>query len=142
MGEMFWKVDTSVMHSITDGAECLRMMGSSPVTNLGWPADVGSALNLPSGATYRLSYKVSSTGPLVITLQPKVGMAVTPYTADFPVGGAVSDPVGTTAQTFTHMFTVQTADTKAGLALSVAAAAGMTSQMSTVCFDDVSLVRQ
>ena len=70
-------------------------------------------------------------------------MAVSPYTADFPTSGSVNDTVTTAPQTFTHMFTLQAADSKAGLALTIAPASGaMASQMTTVCFDDVSLVRQ
>ena len=137
MADMFWSVDNSgVTHQVTNGQYCLMLSGTSPSFHLGWPAMSSQAINLPAGM-YRLSYKASSTGPLNVTVQPKVGKAVDPYTADFPTGNAITDPVSATLQTFTHAFTTTAADSQAGLAFSVTP--GSNGGMTTLCFADVAL---
>jgi hypothetical protein len=129
---------SSISHSIMDGAECLMFSGGAATFYLGWPAAVANALNLRSGTTYKLSYRASSTGPLSIKVEAKVGKAVDPFTDDLPL---TTDAVGTSFQTFTHTFTPTANDTQAGVAFKVSPGA-TTSQMTTVCFDDVSLVKQ
>jgi len=137
MGDMMWSVDnSSVSHQVTNGQFCLMVSSNTPSFHLGWPATAAMAIKLMPGM-YRLSYKASSTGPLNVTVQPKVGMAVDPYTADFPTGSAVTDPVGTTLQTFTHAFTTTMTDMQTGVAFTVAPNGN--SGMTTVCFDDVAL---
>ena len=137
MGDMMWSVDnSSVSHQVMNGQFCLLVSANTPSFHLGWPAMTAQALRLMPGM-YRLSYKASSTGPLNVSVQPKVGLAVDPYTADFPTGSAVTDPVGATAQTFTHNFTTTMTDAQAGVAFTVAP--GNNGGMTTVCFDDVSL---
>jgi len=137
MGDMMWSVDnSSVSHQVTAGQFCLMVSANTPSFHLGWPAMTSQALKLMPGM-YRLSYKASSTGPLNISVQPKVGLAVDPYTADFPTGSAVTDPVSTMVQTFTHNFTTTMTDAQAGVAFTVAP--GNNGGMTTVCFDDVSL---
>ena len=137
MGDMMWSVDnSSVTHQVTNGQFCLMVTNTSPSFHLGWPATSSQAISLAPGM-YRLSYKASSSGPLNVTIQPKVGLAVDPYTADFPTGNAVTDPVTATLQSFTHTFTTTATDKQAGLAFSIAP--NGTSGMTTVCFDDVAL---
>src|SRR3569623_2064222 len=137
MGDMMWSVDnSSVSHQVTNGQFCLTVSSNTPSFHLGWPATAAMAIKLMPGM-YRLSYKASSTGPLNVTVQPKVGMAVDPYTADFPTGSAVTEPVGTTLQTFMHAFTTTTTDMQTGVAFTVAPNGN--SGMTTVCFDDVAL---
>lgn len=137
MGDMMWSVDnSSVSHQVTNGQFCLMVSANTPSFHLGWPATPAQAIKLMPGM-YRLSYKASSTGPLNVSVQPKVGLAVDPYTADFPTGAAVTDPVGTTAQTFTHNFTTTMTDAQAGVAFTIAP--GNNGGMTTVCFDDVAL---
>jgi hypothetical protein len=137
MGDMMWSVDnSSVGHQVTNGQFCLMVSNNTPSFHLGWPATASQAIKLAPGM-YRLSYKASSTGPLNVTVQPKVGLAVSPYTADFPTGDAVTDPVSTALQSFTHTFTTTMMDAQAGLAFSVAP--GNNGGMTTVCFDDVAL---
>ena len=137
MGDMMWSVDnSSVSHQVTAGQFCLMVSANTPSFHLGWPATPAQAIKLMPGM-YRLSYKASSTGPLNVSVQPKVGLAVDPYTADFPTGAAVTDPVGTTAQTFTHNFTTTMTDAQAGVAFTIAP--GNNGGMTTVCFDDVAL---
>ena len=137
MGDMMWSVDnSSVSHQVTNGQFCLMVSSNTPSFHLGWPATAAMAIKLMPGM-YRLSYKASSTGPLNVTIQPKVGLAVDPYTADFPTGSAVTDPVNMTLQTFTHTFTTTMTDMQAGIAFSVAPNGN--NGMTTVCFDDVAL---
>lgn len=137
MGDMMWSVDnSSVSHQVTNGQFCLMVTNTSPSFHLGWPAMAAQAIKLPAGM-YRLSYKASSTGPLNVTIQPKVGQAVDPYTADFPTGNAITDQVTATLQSFTHNFTTTAMDSQAGLAFSVAP--GSNGGMTTVCFDDIAL---
>lgn len=137
MGDMMWSVDnSSVSHQVTNGQFCLMVSANTPSFHLGWPATAAMAIKLTPGM-YRLSYKASSTGPLNVSVQPKVGLAVDPYTADFPMGSAVTDPVSATAQTFTHNFTTTMTDMQAGVAFTVAP--GNNGGMTTVCFDDVAL---
>ena len=135
MGEMSWKVDnSSISHSIMNGGECVTFGGGAAAFYLGWPADAANALNLKAGS-YTLSYRASSTGPLSVKIESK---AVDPYTDDLPL---TTDAVGVAVQTFTHAFTVTTGDTKAGVAFKISPGA-TASQMTTVCFDDVSLTKQ
>jgi len=137
MGDMMWSVDnSSVSHQVTAGQFCLMVSANTPSFHLGWPATAAQAIKLAPGM-YRLSYKASSTGPLNVSVQPKVGLAVDPYTADFPTGSAVTDPVSATAQTFMHTFTTTMTDAQAGVAFTIAP--GNNGGMTTVCFDDVSL---
>jgi len=137
MGDMMWSVDnSSVSHQATNGQFCLMLSANTPSFHLGWPATAAQAIKLMPGM-YRLSYKASSTGPLNVSVQPKVGLAVDPYTADFPTGAAVTDPVSMTAQTFTHTFTTSMTDAQAGVAFTIAP--GNNGGMTTVCFDDVAL---
>jgi len=139
MGETSWKVDVaSVAHSIVDGRECLMVSGGAVSFFLGWPAAVENALTLKGGTAYTLSYRASSTGPLSVKVESKVGKAVTPFTDDLPL---VTDMVGTSLQTFMHTFTPTADDTQAGVAFKVTPGT-MTSQMTTVCFDDVVLAKQ
>ena len=139
MGEASWKVDVaSVAHSIVDGRECLMVSGGAVSFFLGWPAAVENALTLKGGTAYTLSYRASSTGPLSVKVEAKVGKAVTPFTDDLPL---VTDMVGTSFQTFMHTFTPTADDTQAGVAFKVTPGT-MTSQMTTVCFDDVVLAKQ
>ena len=139
MGEMFWKVDlSSISHSVVDGAECLKFSGGAASFFLGWPDPVSNALSLKGATTYKLSYRASSTGPLSVKVEAKVGKAVDPFTDDLPL---VTDAVGTSLQTFTHTFTTTSNDAQAGVAFKVTPGS-MTSQMTTVCFDDVILAKQ
>jgi len=137
MGDMMWSVDnSSVSHQVTNGQFCLMLTNSSPSFHLGWPAMSSQAISLAAGM-YRFSYKASSSGPLGVSIQPKVGLAVDPYTADFPTGSGVTEQLTTALQSFTHMFTTTATDKQAGLAFNIAPSG--TSGTSTVCFDDVSL---
>ena len=76
--------------------------------------------------------------PLGVKVEARVGKAVDPFTDDLPL---VTDPVSASVQTFTHTFTPASNDTQAGVAFKVSPGS-MTSQMTTLCFDDVLLARQ
>jgi hypothetical protein len=77
-----------------------------------------------SGA-YKLTFQASGAGAVHI----KVGMAVSPYNADYEGNSSVTSSL----QTFTHTFTAN--DSNAGIAFTF-----MNAGTSTVCLDDIELV--
>lgn len=137
-GDADWSSDVaSLSHSTSTGAYCVTVPSGQVVT-LGWPNSPAAPLNLATGSSYLISYQASSSGPLSVTVSGKVGLSVSPYTADFQ--GASNTP-GSSFQTYTATFSVGSADTMAGLALTVTASVS-NGQTSNVCFDNVSLVAQ
>jgi len=100
---------------------------------IGWPANGSPVAVLQPGATYQLTYQISTTATLY-TFQVKVGQATPPYTgtdyitsSDYPVAGAG-------LQTFTHTFSTTSGDSVAGLAFNILAQSS-----TTVCLDNVAL---
>jgi len=137
-GDADWSSDAPTLsHSTATGAYCTTVP-SGQVVNIGWPNPPAVALNLPAGSSYTLSYQASSSGPLGVTVSGKVGLSISPYTADFQ--GSNNTP-GVSMQTYTASFSISNADTMAGVALTVTAAVAA-GQTSNVCFDNVSLVQQ
>ena len=107
--------------NVNGGAYCVGSPGGS--TLVGYAAPAGTMLSL-SGA-YKLTFQASGAG----TVHVKVGMAVSPYGADYEGNSSVSSSL----QTFTHMFTAN--DSNAGIAFTF-----MNAGTSTVCLDNVTLV--
>jgi hypothetical protein len=103
-------------------------MNSGTQYIIGWTPP--SALDLPSGKSYTLSYKGWTTGAAQST-QAKVGLSYSPYTADLDATDNVQ-----TSQVFTHQFTIGSEDPSAGIAFVFTAS---TSGID-ICFDDVTLV--
>jgi endoglucanase len=133
-GTAYWNLTIQTTGSVTgsasSGAMCLTFAALQTFT-LGWPMDPASAASLPSGASYTFSFTVQSTTSVSVTA--KVGLAVSPYTADF----SQALTVGTTAQSPSYGFTTTASDPQAGIAFDVTAG----STAGQICFDNISLVR-
>jgi hypothetical protein len=110
--------------NVNNGAYCVTNPGAALV---GWSSTAGMPLILSGGTSYRLSFQASGMG----TVHTKVGLAVSPYTADFEG----NDNVGSSLQTFTHTFMPTSTDSNAGIAFTF-----MNAGTSTVCIDNVTLV--
>jgi hypothetical protein len=109
--------------NVNGGAYCVTNPGAALV---GWSSPAGMPLSLSGGTSYRLSFQASGAG----TVHTKVGLAVTPYTADFEG----NDSVGSSLQTFTHTFMPTATDSNAGIAFTF-----MNAGSATVCIDNVTL---
>jgi hypothetical protein len=138
-GATYWTVTQATLGTTSGtsgGGFCVSLPTYGTAT-LGWPDALNTSLAVPLGAgyTYTLSYTVSTTSPLysLSGFNAKVGHAITPYTAAF---STYLDNPGPAAAQFTHDFTPSYADTGAGIAFTILA-----SSPTTVCFDDVALVR-
>jgi hypothetical protein len=107
--------------NVNAGAYCVSNPGGS--TLVGYAAPTGTMVSLSGG--YKLTFQASGAG----TVHIKVGMAVSPYSADYEGNSAVSS----SPQTFTHMFTAN--DNNAGIAFTF-----MNAGTSTVCLDNIALV--
>jgi hypothetical protein len=106
-------------------------MNSGTQYIIGWTPP--SALDLPAGNSYTLSYKGWTTGAAQ-SVEPKVGLSKPPYTPDLDVNNP-QDSLQTT-KTFTHTFTTGNEDPSAGIAfVFTASISGI-----DICFDDVTLV--
>jgi hypothetical protein len=137
-GDADWSSDVaSLSHSTSTGAYCVTVP-SGQVVNIGWPNPPAPPLSLPAASRYALSYQASSSGPLAVTVSAKVGLSISPYTADFQ--GATNTP-GASMQSYAATFSLGSADTMAGVALTVTASLA-SGQTSNVCFDNVSLIAQ
>jgi hypothetical protein len=130
-------VDGTATESIVAGDLCVAVTAANETTTivLGWPEPAGTA-GVPLSATgsYTFSYTAHTTNAVGVTMDAKVGHTVAPYLpVDFE---SQTDPVRTTATTFTHPFTPASgADTSAGLAFSFVSGVAQ-----SVCFANVSLV--
>ena len=120
-GATNWHTESGTGNVNGSGAYCVSSPGGS--TLIGYAAPTGTMLSL-SGA-YKLTFQASGAG----TVHVKVGMAVSPYGADYEGNSSVSSSL----QTFTHMFTAN--DNNAGIAFTF-----MNAGTSTVCLDNVALV--
>jgi hypothetical protein len=108
--------------NVNNGAYCVGSPGGA--TLVGYAAPAGTMLSL--SGSYKLTFQASGGG----TVHVKVGMAVSPYTADYEGNSSVNS----SPQTFTHMFTAN--DNNAGIAFTF-----MNAGTSTVCLDNVTLVQ-
>lgn len=139
-GESHWDVtalmSTAVNSMVVDGALCIAVNAMAPFVVLGWPQDTSEAVALYAGKTYTLSYDVRSTGPLTVSVNAKVGLAVPPFTEDF----SRTDDAGVdnAVRTFVHTRMLKSSDPQAGVALELTATG--VSDSTTVCIDNVSLV--
>jgi hypothetical protein len=108
--------------NVNGGAYCVGSPSGS--TLVGYAAPTGTMLSL-SGA-YKLTFQASGGG----TVHVKIGMAVSPYSADYEGNSSISSGL----QTYTHNFTAN--DNNAGIAFTF-----MNAGTSTVCLDNVALVQ-
>jgi hypothetical protein len=119
------------------GQYCVTLNNSSGQVIVGWGGTAVSA-NLAANVNYTLSFQASATSGLS-GFDTHVGSAVpvpdgsTTYPLDKDLG---NDNIQTGLMTFTHTFTIDSADPKAGGAFLI-----MASGSPTVCIDNVSLTQ-
>jgi hypothetical protein len=118
---------------VQNGQYCVTLNNGSGQVILGWGGTAVSA-NLAANVNYTLSFQASASSSLS-GFDTHIGSAVSvggSYPLDKDLG---NDTIGTSLQTFTHMFSLTSADSQAGVAFLISAGAGT----STVCVDNVSL---
>jgi hypothetical protein len=116
--------------TVTNGALCVTL-GAASSTTIGYPSGGTPPFQLNAGATYRFSYQASLSPSGGTTIEAKIGQTVTPYSAigsDF-----TNEPIGTSLQTVTHMFTRASSDSSMGVAFNIMGGP------ATFCIDNVSL---
>ncbi len=116
--------------TVTNGALCVTL-GAASSTTIGYPSGGTPPFQLNAGATYRFSYQASLSPSGGTTIEAKIGQTVTPYSAtgsDF-----MNEPIGTSLQTLTHMFTRASTDSSMGVAFNIMGGP------ATFCIDNVSL---
>ncbi|ARQ72243.1 glycoside hydrolase family 9 protein [Streptomyces marincola] len=113
--------------SVVDGRLCAQAEGG---TVNPWDVIVGQDdLPLTAGESYELSYTASATAP--VTSRTNVQLAEEPWTQEL----AAADRIGSTPETFTHVFTASADYDAAQLAFQI----GGSDEALTFCLDDVSL---
>jgi len=118
---------------VQSGQYCITLNNNSGQVLLGWGGTDVSA-NLAANVNYTFSFQASATTALS-GFDTHVGSAVSvggSYPLDKDLG---NDNIQNGLMTFTHTFTIATADPQAGVAFLFSA-----SGTSTVCIDNVSLV--
>ena len=123
---------TPTSKGVQNGQYCVTLNNGSGQVILGWGGTSVSA-NLAANVNYTLSFQASATTALS-GFDTHVGSAVEvggSYPLDKDLG---NDNIQTGLMTFTHMFTITSADPQAGVAFLFGA-----SGTSTVCVDNVSL---
>lgn len=118
---------------VQNGQYCITLNNGSGQVILGWGGTAVSA-NLAANVNYTLSFQASASSSLS-GFDTHVGSAVSvggSYPLDKDLG---NDTIGTGMQTFTHMFSLTSADPQAGVAFLISVGTGT----STVCVDNVSL---
>ncbi|HSY38002.1 MAG TPA: hypothetical protein VLA79_00700 [Polyangia bacterium] len=137
-GDTNWGVPNGnpTSKGVQNGQYCITLNNGSGQVILGWGGTAVSA-NLAANANYTLSFQASATSSLS-GFDTHIGSAVpvpagsSNYPLDKDVG---NDTIGTGLQTFTHMFSLTSADPQAGVAFLISVSTGT----STVCVDNVSL---
>jgi hypothetical protein len=118
---------------VQNGQYCITLNNGTGQVILGWGGTAVSA-NLSANVNYTLSFQASASSALS-GFDTHVGSAVSvggSYPLDKDLG---NDTIGTGLQTFTHMFSLTSADSQAGVAFLISVGTGT----STVCVDNVSL---
>lgn len=121
-GATNWHTESGTGNVNGSGAYCVGSPGGS--TLVGYSAPSGTMLSL--SGSYKLTFQASGAG----TVHVKVGMAVSPYGADYEGNSSINSSL----QTYTHMFTAT--DNNAGIAFTF-----MNAGTSTVCLDNITLVQ-
>ena len=126
---------TPTSKGVQNGQYCITLNNGSGQVLFGWGGTSVSA-NLAANVNYTLSFQASATSALS-GFDTHVGSAVpvpagsSTYPLDKDLG---NDNLQSGLMTFTHMFTLTSADPQAGLAFLFSAGSS-----STVCIDNVSL---
>jgi hypothetical protein len=121
-GATNWHTESGTGNVNGSGAYCVGSPGGA--TLVGYSAPTGTMLSLSGG--YKLTFQASGAG----TVHVKIGMAASPYTADYEGNSSIDSGL----QTYTHTFTAN--DNNAGIAFTF-----MNAGTSTVCLDDIVLVQ-
>jgi hypothetical protein len=134
-GDTNWSVPngTPTSKGVQNGQYCVTLSSGSGQVVVGWGGTSVSA-NLSANLNYTLSFQASASSSLS-GFDTHVGSAVSvggSYPVDKDFG---TDTIGNGLQTFTHMFTLTSADTQAGVAFLISVSSGT----PTVCIDNVSL---
>lgn len=131
-GDTGWNIGQGSPSSmgVVNGQYCATFNNGTVL--IGW-GNASLAANLMSGASYKLSYQVSSSNGGGTTLEIHVGQAVSPYNSDLsnPITG---DNLQNSLQTYTHTFSSTATDSTAGIAFLFT-----TSSNTTVCVDNLTL---
>jgi hypothetical protein len=121
---------------VQNGQYCVTLNSGSGQVVVGWGGMTVSA-SLSANVNYTFSFQASTTSALS-AFDTHIGSAVAvpagslTYPVDSDVG---NDNIQNGSQTFTHMFSITTADPQAGVAFLISASNGN----PTVCVDNVSL---
>ena len=131
-GDTNWGVPNGSPNSkgVNNGQYCITLTSGTGEVIIGWGGSTISA-NLSAGVNYTLSYQASASAGLS-EFDVHIGEAVGSFTLDKDLG---NDNVGTSLATITHMFSLSSADSQAGVAFLIKASGGS----STVCIDNVIL---
>jgi len=132
-GDTGWNVGQGSPSSsgVMNGQYCATF--NSGTVLLGW-GNGSTAANLMSGASYRLSYQVSSSNGGSTSLEIHIGQAVSPYNAD--TGPITGCSLQSSPTTYTQVFTSMATDSTAGIAFLFT-----TNSNTTVCVDNVTLTQ-
>jgi len=117
-----WHTESGTGNVDSSGAYCIGSPGGA--TLVGYSAPSGTMLSL--SGPYKLTFQASGAG----TVHVKIGMAASPYTADYEGNSSINSG----PQTYTHTFTAN--DNNAGIAFTF-----MNAGTSTVCLDNIVLVQ-
>jgi hypothetical protein len=136
LGSTYWNPEAqagSGYITTTNGEICILNPAYTYLSySLGYPLSVADAFTVQAGGIYTLRFRAAALYPTE-TVEAKIGLAVTPYTALY----TVSDTITTsTYQTFTHAPTFSATTSTVGFVLN-----GVLGPVNAVCFDDVSLIR-
>ena len=131
-GDTNWGVPNGSPTSkgVQNGQYCITLSSSTGEVIVGWGGSTISA-NLSAGVNYTLSYQASASAGLS-EFDAHIGQAVGSFNLDKDLG---NDNVGTSLGSISHMFSLSSADSQAGVAFLIKASGGA----STVCIDNVSL---
>ena len=131
-GQTNWNIseNTPTNPGVNNGQLCITLTSGTGEVIVGWGSSTTSA-SLSAGVNYTLSYQASASAGLS-EFDVHIGQAVGSFTLDKDLG---NDNIGTSLGTITHMFSLTSADSQAGVAFLIKASGGS----STVCIDNVSL---
>jgi hypothetical protein len=127
-----WNIseNTPTNPGVNNGQLCITLTSGTGEVIVGW-GDSTTSASLSAGVNYTLSYQASASAGLS-EFDVHIGQAVGSFNLDKDLG---NDNVGTSLGTVTHMFSLSSADSQAGVAFLIKASGGS----STVCIDNVSL---
>lgn len=129
--DLTWQDGQLAAESYEGGEYCIQNPSSQAYLSftLGYPPTPSDAFPVETDASYTLSYRVRGFADLEV----KIGQASTPYDT---LWSAITSAGSSAYETRTHTLTPDVDEAEAGLAFN-----GVLYYYDTVCFDDVSLVK-